>query len=126
MESIQKIYFNHKGNEYLINKTISEYIIDEPCGGGKSINYLIDNGIPLQFFKHFIDDNYVNVDFLEKIEKATGKNELLLKEYDYNYIWELGFKDFIFIVSLTDNRNNIVQYTLSLSENILRKLNPKF
>lgn len=122
MESVQEISFNHKGYEYLIIKTISEYIIDEPCGGGKSINYRIENGIPLKFFKHFIDDKYISLNFLEKIEKTTGKDELLLIEYDFNYIWELGFKDNIIIVTLKDFENKIIKFSFSQLENSFRRL----
>jgi len=127
MENEEKISFNHKGFEYCINKTISEYIIDEPCGGGKSVNYKIKNGIPFHNFKHFIDENYVNLNFLNKVEKnISNLNNILLIEYEYNYIWELGFKDYIYLVVLSDNKNNVIKYSFSEYENSLKKLSSKF
>jgi len=125
MELSQKISFKYKDFEYLIFKTTSEYIIDEPCGGGKSINYRFEKGIPLKYFKNFEDENYINIELLNKIEEKTEHFESFLMEYEYNYIWELGFNDKIFLLVLKDFSNNIIKYSFSQYENSLRKLSPK-
>ncbi len=126
MESKEKILFNHKGKEFIIRKSVSEYLIDEPCGGGKSINYNVEEGIPFSYFRHFSDDSYINLNFLNQIEKSiSNENEIIVLEYEYNYIWELGFKDYIFYIVLKDFQNKILKYSFSEFENKLRKFSPK-
>lgn len=126
MESEKKISFSHRGFKYEIEKKLSEYVVDEPCGGGKSVNFTIEKGIPLKVFKFFNDDNYINIDFLERIEKIYGIEDLIIIEYEYNYIWELGFKDHIYMVILKNLKNDVLKYSFSSFENSLRRLNSKF
>lgn len=118
MELKEKIMFNYNENDYIINKEISEYIIDEPCGGGKSVIYRIQEGMPFIHFKEYKDGCFINTNFLQEIEKhSADKNyNLIIYEYQYNYIWELGFKDYIYYARLKYNKKESIEYSFSDSE----------
>jgi hypothetical protein len=96
----------NEGEEYNIELTKNEYIIDEPAGGGSSVRYKIKGGIPFKVLKNV---EMFKID--ERLVKYLADKELF--EYDWHYLWEPGFRD-MFYYALT--RSDGVIHELHFSE----------
>ena len=114
MENSKKYEYLIQGRKYIINRSISEYLIDEPCGGGKNITYEIPEGISLENFMKFAkekNENNINSLFLREIgekikslninkfdkenkdKENKNVNDFIVIHYEFNYVWDLGNKD---------------------------------
>jgi len=85
---------------YLINKSVYEYLVDEPPGGGKSILFRIDEGITAKAILLFkeITINPKFIDFLLK-------ENFLIFEFEYHRIWGVGSNDVYYMSLVKDNKN---------------------
>lgn len=131
MDNSVKFEYLIDDKKYLINKEISEYLIDEPCGGGKNITYKISEGISLRNFRKLSEEKnekFINFLFLNKIEEKLKflNLELLVTHYEFNYVWDLSNRDNLHLLILNSPKNK-KNYEFNFSEkNKEFNFSPKF
>jgi hypothetical protein len=89
-----------ENKNYLINKSVYEYLVDEPPGGGKSILFRIEEGVAAKALL-LLTDITINSRFLEYLLKGN----FLIFEFEYHRIWGVGTTDVYYMSLVKDNKN---------------------
>jgi hypothetical protein len=120
MRETSIIKINYNNIEYEIEKIISEYVVDEPAGGGKSVLYKSNNGIPCEAFL-LLNDAEINKKFISSYDKKG----VLINEYEYHKIWNWMFTDEHYYILISDELKNKKEYKI-IDLDVKKSQIPKF